>query len=159
MLYIFDKDGTLVGSPDSKRPANTAQEQILLPGVAEKIAQLRAEGNQIAIASNQGGVAWGFLTEEQAQVLIDDCIAKVGGVDAWGWCPHDPRAAGKPRSNPRFATSCTCRKPDTGLLDYCITHVDADRSATVFVGDQESDRQAAVRAGITFVWAKDFFGW
>jgi D-glycero-D-manno-heptose 1,7-bisphosphate phosphatase len=159
MLYIFDKDGTLVGSHNSKRPANTPDEQILLPGVAEKITQLRIEGHQIAIASNQGGVAWGFITEEQAQDLVDDCAAKIGGVDAWAWCPHDERAKGKPNSNPKYAAKCTCRKPDTGLLDICITTADVARSLTVFVGDQETDRQAAEKAGIQFVWAKDFFGW
>ena len=29
----------------------------------------------------------------------------------------------------------------------------------LFIGDQDSDRQAAATAGIDFCWAKDFFGW
>lgn len=161
MLYIFDKDGTLVGGVDKgngkSRPANTPSEQALLPGVAEKISQLRAEGHQIAIASNQGGVAWGFMTEAQAQSLIDDCIGKIGGVDAWAWCPCDPKAAGKPNSVSKFACESNDRKPNPGMIHYCLTHVGVELADTVFVGDMESDKQAAENAGVAFVWAKDFF--
>lgn len=100
-LYIFDKDGTLVaGVPkaDGKtRPANKPEEQILLLGVARKICQLRSQGHLIAIASNQGGCAWGVMTTNYEKMPV------------------------------------------------------------VFVGDQESDRQAAAAAGVEFVWAQDFF--
>jgi len=46
MLYIFDKDQTLIdnkAAPD--RPANTPDEQIVLPGVIEALAALRQAGH------------------------------------------------------------------------------------------------------------------
>lgn len=146
MLYIFDKDNTLV-SGLGNRPANTPAEQTLLPGVFEKIEQLRAQGHKLAIASNQGGVAWGFITYTQAETLLKDCADKLGGVDAYAFCPHDDR-----KNSP-----CTCRKPRPGmLLDLMATlHFLPDQ--TVMVGDQESDRQAADSAGCAFIWARDFF--
>lgn len=163
MLYIFDKDGTLLSAVEKNngktRPANTPAEQVVLPGVAAKLNELRSNGNQIAIASNQGGVAWGFMTEEQAQILIDDCIEKIGGVDAWAWCPFDPKAEGKPGSIKRFACESNERKPNPGMIHAIVNHVDAELSDTFFIGDMESDQKAAGAAGVNFVWANDFFGW
>jgi len=34
-----------------------------------------------------------------------------------------------------------------------------DAGHTLYVGDMESDRQAAENAGCDFQWAADFFGW
>ena len=96
MLYIFDKDGTLVRElPDPKigtRPANTPEEQELLPGVLSKIVSLKAEGHRIAIASNQGGVSWGFMSMAQAYDVMNDACQKLNGLpDAQLFCPYDAR--------------------------------------------------------------------
>lgn len=155
MLYIFDKDGTLV-HPVFNRPANTPQEQILMPGVLAKIEQLRSQGALIAIASNQGGVAWGLITEGQARELIIDCAEKLGGVDAWRFCPFDPRAATK-FPHGKFSRDDGTRKPHGGMLLSIMFQLSATPEVTVMVGDQESDHQAAQDAGCAFEWARDFF--
>ncbi len=146
MLYIFDKDNTLV-SGLGNRPANTPAEQSLLPGVLEKIAQLRTQGHKVAIASNQGGVAWGFISYAQAETLLQDCADKLGGVDAFAFCPHDDH-----KNAP-----CPCRKPRPGMLLELMATLHFSPGQTVMVGDQESDLQAAKAAGCAFHWAHDFF--
>lgn len=159
MLFIFDKDGTLVrNAANLQKPPNKTEEQEVLPNVLEKLDFLRNKGHKIAIASNQGGVAWGFLTEDQARDLMKDCVKKIGGADGWAVCPHDLRAFGKPNSNQRYAISCNCRKPASGMLDKLMWATDSLSEDTIFVGDQESDKQAAENAGIKFIWAKNFFG-
>ena len=157
MLIIFDKDGTLIAS-HGKRPANTPAEQQPLPGVAKKLAALRAAGHTLAIASNQGGVAWGFLSEREAQALVKDAAAKVGGVDFWRCCCYDERAA---QRNPRspFARSSPRRKPAPGMLREIMSAAGFAPTETLMVGDQDSDRLAAEAAGCRFVWAAYFFGW
>lgn len=148
MLFIFDKDGTLVDGP-AGRPPNKPEEQSLMPGVLEVIARLRAEGHLIALASNQGGVAWGFISMDDADALMRDCAQKIGGVDAYRFCPHDPRKG-------QF---CECRKPRPGMILSIMAELGiSDPGQVVFVGDQESDRQAAEAAGVRFVWADQFFG-
>ena len=121
-LYIFDKDGTLVaGVPkaDGKtRPANKPEEQILLPGVARKICQLRSQGHLIAIASNQGGCAWGVMTTNEAELLMKDCADKIGGVNAMIYSPYDPKAAGTPRADARYAIDHENRKPRPGMITH-----------------------------------------
>jgi D-glycero-D-manno-heptose 1,7-bisphosphate phosphatase len=154
-LIIFDKDGTLVEYLDG-RPANHPEEQKLLPGVAERIAQLKERGCKIAIASNQGGVAWGRISFDQAKALMDDAAAKIR-ADAWVFCPHDPRAAGKPGANEKYATQCACRKPEPEMLTKLMQQFGASPDETLYVGDRDEDREAARRAGVRFMWAQKFF--
>jgi len=157
VLYIFDKDNTLVGGLVGNRPANTPDEQQPLPGVLEKLADLRAQDHMIAIASNQGGVAWGFIGEQQARALVRDAGQKVGGVDYWRCSCYDERAAGRPGADPRFARASYRRKPRPGMLRELMREAGASAADTIMIGDQESDRQAAEAAGCRFVWAVDFF--
>jgi D-glycero-D-manno-heptose 1,7-bisphosphate phosphatase len=154
-LIIFDKDGTVIKYLDG-RPANYPEEQELLPGVAERIAQLKERGCKIALASNQGGVAWGFISYAQAEALMADAAAKME-ADAWIFCPHDPRAAGKPRANEEYAIPCSCRKPEPGMLMELMQRFGASPDETLFVGDRDEDREAARRAGVRFMWANKFF--
>lgn len=155
MLFIFDKDKTIVGGPDN-RPANTPEEQQPLTGVIETIAALRAAGHQIAIASNQGGVAWGFITVAQAQALVKDAAAKIGGVDFWRCSCYDERAKAKNPDSP-YARKSYRRKPKPGMLKELMRS--AGVASAVMVGDSEDDRKAAEAAGgVAFRWADEFFG-
>jgi len=149
-LYIFDKDGTIVGGLGD-RPANTIAEQKLLPGVAEKCAELRAQGHTLAIASNQGGVALGYLTKIDAEALVAD-VARMIGAASWTCCPHHPKGTQK-----WFAKDCPRRKPAPGMLLDLMRRLGFHASKTIYVGDMDSDREAAKAAGVKFVWAKDFF--
>ncbi len=150
MLYIFDKDGTIIAS-HGNRPANTIEEQRLLPGVARKCAELRAQGHTLAIASNQGGVAYGFISIKEAADLVEHS-ARLIRANAWRMCPHHPRGRNK------YATSeCECRKPAPGMLLSLMKQFKASPVDTVYVGDMDSDREAAKAAGITFIHASDFF--
>jgi D-glycero-D-manno-heptose 1,7-bisphosphate phosphatase len=131
------------------RPANTIEEQALLPGVAEKCAQLRAAGHGLAVASNQGGVAFGHLSLARAEALVAHAADMIGAED-WELCPHHPEAGDE---------ACLCRKPAPGMLLALMYRLGYPPEETVFVGDQESDRLAALAAGCGFVWAEVFFGW
>jgi len=155
MLYIFDKDGTLIDSFDD-RPANTPAEQIALPGVVAKVAELRSAGHALAIATNQGGVAWGFISLSTAYRLAWDAAEKVGGVDAVSVCPYDSRAKG-PRARAQYAKVSQRRKPGPGMITELARRLDYPLADTIFVGDRDSDRAAAEAAGVEFVPAEEFF--
>ena len=175
-LYIFDKDGTLVApvikQNGGTRPANTPEEQNLLPNVMDKLNILRANGDLIAIASNQGGVAWGFMSTSEAEALMRDCGEKIGGFHCSRYSPYDPKAAGSAKANARYAIDHESRKPRPGMIHDILNFLEIRNDGrplhlqtsftemeVIFVGDQESDRQAAESAGVKFVWAKEFFGW
>jgi D-glycero-D-manno-heptose 1,7-bisphosphate phosphatase len=154
-LIIFDKDGTVIQYLGN-RPANTPEEQTLLPGVDERIADLKSQGCKIALASNQGGVAWGFISYAQAEAMMADAAAKVG-ADAYRFCPHDARAIRKPDAVAEYAVACKCRKPEPGMLLDLMQQFGATPAETLYVGDREEDREAAERAGVRFVQTNEFF--
>lgn len=146
MLYIFDKDNTLVyGYPG--RPANSVEEQHLLPNVELKCARLRAEGHALAIASNQGGIASGYVSEAAVIGMLLNTAVLIGAI-TFRYCPHSSQVE-----------ECDCRKPRPGMLLKIMAQLRFRPQETVFVGDAETDRAAAEAAGIGFVWAGEFFDW
>lgn len=152
MLYIFDKDGTIVTKQGGEDPPipNNVDEQVPLPGVVEKCRQLRKAGHTLAIASNQGGVAWGFISLDEATALMKHAADLIGAT-WWKFCPHHPEAKGS------LGRECDCRKPKPGMLRSIMRHLGFWPISTVMVGDMESDRDAAAAAGVGFEWAADFF--
>jgi D-glycero-D-manno-heptose 1,7-bisphosphate phosphatase len=61
-------------------------------------------------------------------------------------CPHPLESA------------CGCRKPAPGMLLAIMEFYGIEPADTLFVGNHEVDREAAVRAQTAFRWAGDFFG-
>jgi phosphoglycolate phosphatase-like HAD superfamily hydrolase len=43
------------------------------------------------------------------------------------------------------------------MLTYMMSAHGRTPAETIFVGDQEADREAAMAAGCDFLWAEDFF--
>jgi D-glycero-D-manno-heptose 1,7-bisphosphate phosphatase len=152
-LIIFDADGTLRRCTVKGQPCPNAEDQWeLMPGVQEKMAKFDfgPNGILIGIASNQAGVSLGYLTEHTAYQLLKDLFVAV--TDCWPTygllqvCPHPVNGG------------CDCRKPAPGMLLRIMRIAGVLQDRTLYVGDMESDEQAAQAAGVDFQWAKDFFG-
>ena len=152
-MLLFDADDTLrrctvPGQPCPNRP----DEWALLPNVVETLATYagRYGARYAALVSNQGGVALGYLSWWTAHGLLEAC-AKAALPASLSHCvylcPHLSSA------------DCPCRKPSPLLLLKAIEVRQCSLAESLFVGDQESDREAAARAGVDFCWAADFFGW
>jgi len=155
-LYLFDADGTLrrctiPGQPCPNRPG----EWELLPGVVDWFAVQDWQTARVGIVSNQAGVALGYLTGWQAlallQALATTLVAAAPGLRAawplWlGCCCH------------HWAAGCACRKPAPGLLQVAMAAQAVPPAATIMIGDQASDQQAAAAAGCAFAWADGWFG-
>jgi D-glycero-D-manno-heptose 1,7-bisphosphate phosphatase len=154
-LFIFDADDTLRRTTVPGQPCPRGPDQwALLPKVQQKLAHVawnRPHGPMLGIASNQDQVAYGHLSFETARDLLRDLARAAAGAEpadaALQLCPH-PADVG-----------CSCRKPAPGMLNAIVAHYGVAPEATLFVGNHEIDREAAARAGIPFVWARDFFGW
>ena len=153
-LVVFDADDTLrktlvPGKPCPHGPG----EWELRHGVREVLQKVRW-GEQAApnlgLASNQDHVAYGFLSLEMARGLLRDLA-----VAATGSAPADPALQLCPHPLDR---ACRCRKPEPGMLLSIMRYYGVEAADTLFVGDAEVDRQAAARAGTSFMWASDLFG-
>lgn len=152
-LYIFDADGTLRWTTveGQKYPTRSCEWQ-LMPNVKERLAAIpwSPGGPWLAIASNQNAVADGILDESTARQLIDDML-----VAALGRVPEKTLVELCVCSE---QSGCECRKPAPGLLLRLLGAYRIPPAEALFIGDLPIDAEAAHRAGIRFVWARDFFG-
>jgi histidinol-phosphate phosphatase family protein len=153
-LVVFDADDTLRETVVPGRPCpHGPGEWVLRPGVRE-VLQAVSWGErmapQLGLASNQDHVAYGFLSLETARSLLKDlAIAATGSAPADAalqLCPHP------------LDGDCECRKPEPGMLLSIMKYYGVAPRDTLFVGDAEVDREAATRAGTSFMWAADLFG-
>jgi D-glycero-D-manno-heptose 1,7-bisphosphate phosphatase len=139
---FLDKDGTLI--PDI--PYNTDPDLISLEtGVGETLAQL-AEHFELIVITNQAGIAFGRLTEEDlmgVEKRIADLLQHYGvKLSGFYYCPHHPQG-----SSARYAKSCTCRKPGPGLIIKAAGELDLSLSDSWMIGDILNDVQAGKAAG------------
>lgn len=150
-FYIFDADATLRRCTvrDQACP-NKPGEWESIPWAKERLAQIDWSRNRFGIVSNQGGVALGYLTKSIALAMLRDLAVELTGIypsdDAVRICPHTPNAG------------CECRKPSPKMLTEMVEAFGHPRRASMYVGDLDTDRQAAEAAGIPFVWAWEFCG-
>lgn len=155
MLYIFDLDDTLIeGYIKPKQPYTRVEP---LPGRVALLEKLQERGHAIAIATNQGGVAFGYNTEDQAHSKIYDALFKLGlSLNThYAVCFSDPRSHDERYNKPE---DCARRKPSGAMIkEIMALYPDVDRSSVVYIGDMQTDEQAAADAGVEFVYADAFF--
>jgi len=151
-LIIFDVDGTLVTTKSGATFRKSADDWQWLPGRLERLRELQGQGVKLALASNQGGVAFGYLLMQDVIIefykMMDDCQ-----FDSIRICFYHPNA-----SIEAFRQDSPMRKPEPGMLVEIMQEQDVSAIDTLMVGDRPEDEGAAKAAGIDFMWAKDFFG-
>lgn len=132
---FFDRDGTLNHDPGYLSDPDGV---VLLPGVAEAIAELRGSF-RLYLFTNQSGVARGYFGMEAVEAVNKRLCELLGDPDVFdGVCiapehPDDPPVYRKP--SPRY------------LLET-IAGEGLDPDRCVMFGDRTSDLEAAFRAGI-----------
>lgn len=166
MLYMFDIDGTLIRSFLREGGDRSEFDLIeVLPGRREKVRLLAEEpGTRFALVTNQGGVAFGYQTEEQVWRKVAGVAAEFEMFHARPVSFHV--ACGHPKGTvERWAFDDVRRKPGPGMLMEAI-YRHGHLGNAVFVGDMDSDRLAAAAAqrqcrfahvALEYVDAQEFF--
>lgn len=119
-----------------------------IPGAVETIKHLKDKGYVIFVITNQSGVARGFYSEEDVKHLhnwINEELLQKQGVqiDSFYYCPHHPT-----EGFGFYKTNCECRKPKPGLIKMALSEFNIDREKSCFIGDKDTDMEAATAAGI-----------
>jgi D-glycero-D-manno-heptose 1,7-bisphosphate phosphatase len=144
MKAVFlDRDGTIVVE---KGYITVADDIELIPGAADAIIRLRAEGWKVFVATNQGSVAKGMITEDELGAINFRMLSMLGAegaeLDGIYVCPHHPNG-----TVPDYTMECDCRKPRPGLLERAASENGLDLSLCVMIGDTIRDLEAARSVG------------
>jgi histidinol-phosphate phosphatase family protein len=129
---LFDRDGTLVVDvPYNDDPSRVQP----VAGAGAALARLRAHGVQVAVVTNQSGVARGLLDLDAVRDVNRRVEELLGPFGSWQCCPHDERAA------------CNCRKPRPGMVHAAARALGVPARRCVVIGDTQADVDAATAAG------------
>ncbi len=118
-----------------------------LPGIFEFCRRADELGYLLIVVTNQAGIARGYYTEDDFLALnawMTQAFAERGVrlTDTF-YCPfHAEKGVGK------YRRDSFDRKPNPGMVLRAQRRYGVDLSASVMVGDKESDMLCAERAGI-----------
>lgn len=137
-LVILDRDGVI--NEDSDDYVKSLEEWHPYPSAIAAIARLCRAGWQVAIATNQSGIARGYYDETTLETIhaeLERHVRDAGGKIAHiAYCPHGPD------------DHCECRKPRSGLLVQIRKALDLESlEGCWMVGDSLRDLQAGEYEG------------
>ncbi|HET6215397.1 MAG TPA: HAD-IIIA family hydrolase, partial [Acidobacteriaceae bacterium] len=114
---------------------------VFVPGIREALKQLSSLGLPMIVISNQAAVGKGLLDldglKEITARMNGALLADGTSLAAAYYCPH------------RIEDDCPCRKPKPALLFSAANDFNIELSRSIFIGDSETDVQAARAAGCT----------
>jgi len=109
------------------------------PGIREALKELSRLHLPMIVISNQSAVGKGLLKPRTLESITKEMYRRLcadgAPLSAVYYCPH------------RADENCVCRKPRPGLLLEAAADFNIDLARSVFVGDSETDLQAARAAG------------
>jgi len=102
----------------------------------------------VIVVTNQSGIARGFYSEHQHSLFSSYLKAQLFHLGAYiqdyFYCPYLPNAPVECYSR----NISEFRKPNPGLINYAISIYKISPSSSVFIGDNDTDMEAAHSANI-----------
>ena len=136
---FLDRDGVI---NKEKNYLYKIEDFEFIDGVFETCRYFQDKGYLIIIITNQAGIARGKYTEDDYEVLTSWMTNQFERenikVSKVYHCPH----------HPDFSGECGCRKPNIGMLLEAQKDFDVDLSASILVGDKNTDIEAGVKFGV-----------
>lgn len=136
---LLDRDGVIIRERGAYTflPAHIQH----VPGIEVFLKALQDADYRLIVVSNQGGIAKGLYGHDDVALihqLIADHLAEYGvSIADWFYCPHHETVG-----------RCLCRKPSPLMIERALARHQIAPEQAYLIGDQESDTEAAQRAGI-----------
>ena len=152
---FLDRDGTLNEEVDY---LTKVQDLKIIDGVKEALENFKRLGFLNIIITNQAGIARGYLTEDDLEIIHDELKASltVNGmnlIDDIFYSPfHTDGIIHK------FKTDSEDRKPNTGMIRKAISKHNISPQESFLIGDSFTDMQCAVNAGLKKILVKTGYG-
>ncbi len=141
---FLDLGGTLVKVENDEIYTDKEGNVEFLPNTVAVLKSRASEFDAVFIVTNQAGIDVGIVSLEVSNSFVHQVNDAVDGMitDFWA-CPR---------------RGSSYRKPNPGMIKGLADKHFIALERSVMVGDSESDRQAALSAGVgSFVWADEFF--
>lgn len=110
-----------------------------IPEVLDALQELAKTEFKIIIITGQSGIGRGYYTEEDYQKLTKHMLKEFEKnsirIDGIYYCPHSP------------GYGCSCRKPETGMVEKAKKDFNIDLKKSYFIGDKTSDIKCGKNAG------------
>ncbi len=142
---FFDRDGVL--NYDAGY-THRVEDLKWIPGAMEAIRRANDAGVLVFVITNQAGIARGYYTGAEVDhfhaAMVADLARAGAHVDAFYVCPYHPQAEVDAYRHPDHPD----RKPNPGMILKALAEWPIDLGRSVLIGDQDTDIEAARRAGI-----------
>ena len=176
-LLILDKDGTLITTKSGKKFVQPPQDQKIIPGMGKALIAAKNSGWNICVASNQLGIKLGYKTDSDSVAEFVYLHKLFPEIEVAVYCPDEGKTM--TRINYKINNIATqnifnwnvtvkkagyqeelkeFRKPNPGMIQFLMTNFECQKNQDkiVYVGDRPEDEQAALNAGVVFIWADVF---
>jgi len=143
---FLDRDGVINAAPRAGEYMLRWEEFRFLPGICDWIRLFNALGVLVIVVTNQRCVSLGLITtpelDEIHQRMRRELESMGARLDDVLFCPHAEGA-------------CDCRKPKPGLIEQACARWEIDLESSLLIGDSDTDKEFARRAGLRFVRVKN----
>ena len=151
---FLDRDGTIneeVGYLDRLEKLH------IFPAAFDAVRMINESGMKVVVVTNQSGVARGFFDEAFVNAVHEHMrktFQERGAfIDHFYCCPHHPT-----EGIGRYRVSCSCRKPEPGMLVQASAELDIDLPGSYVVGDTARDMELANRTGARGILVRTGYG-
>lgn len=144
---FLDRDGTLIEEVDF---LSNVEETKLFSYSIEALKLLKDAGFLFFVTTNQSGIARGYFDATAVNAIhskIQNELKAAGlQIESFHFCPHFPDAG------------CTCRKPNTGMIEQACENVEIDLTESWMIGDKKLDIGMGFKAGTKTALVKTGYG-
>lgn len=149
---FLDRDGVinkLVFNPKTSEyeSPHELKDLELIPDVLESIKKLEDSGYFLFVISNQPSFAKGKTTLENIKEIHKNLEKQIKdyniNIKEYYYCYHHPQGIA-----PNYSGECDCRKPKPFFINKAKDDYDIDLTNSWMVGDQDSDIECGVNAGV-----------
>ncbi|WP_432820901.1 D-glycero-beta-D-manno-heptose 1,7-bisphosphate 7-phosphatase [Trichloromonas sp.] len=151
---FLDRDGTI---NVEKNYLYRSEDFTFIDGVPQAIRRLNDAGYLVVVVTNQSGVARGYFTREDVDLLHRHLQRELeldgATIDAFYLCPHHPlEGVGE------LKIDCECRKGKPGMLLQAAAELKIDLKQSYMIGDKLADIEAGGSAGCASILVLTGYG-
>lgn len=143
---LLDRDGVI---NVEKNYVYRIEDFEFVDGIFELCHHAQALGFKLAVVTNQAGIARGYYTVTDFERLTSWMLRQFSDrgihLERIYYCPYHPSAGIGEYRRESFD-----RKPNPGMILKAMAELDLDLSASVLIGDKDSDIEAGRAAGVGY---------